>query len=162
MLDSAFRHRGLILAGVAALVLGVARPSPGTVASSLGLLIPGLGLRLWAFTHLGGRGRTRDPRAPTDRVCSGPYRLLGHPVYVGNAVMAAAMLLAAGLRAPTGLGFGLFVLVFYAGLALREHRQLVGLPKAPAEPVPWARAATWERSTWATTALFYGLLLLRF
>ncbi len=146
---------------MAALVLGLARPTPATLAASLGLLVPGLALRLWAFTHLGGRGRTRDPGPPIDRVSSGPYRWVGHPIYLGNASMALAMLVAAGLSALAGLGYGLFVVGFYAVLAMREQLQITGLKTAPAQAVPWAQAASWERSTWATTALYYGLLLLQ-
>ena len=137
-----------------------AAPSAWTLLWGVLIAAPALLLRAWAFAHLGGQGRTRDPAPPTHRVRSGPYARLHHPVYLANVLLAAGMLAAAGLPRSWALALLVGVLGFYGLLAWRESAQLPGLPVA-APRVTWARVARWERSTWITTALWFTLLGLR-
>ena len=76
---------------MAALVLGSAQPRPQSLLTGSGLVALGLGLRFWAFSYLGGAGRTRDPGRPPTSVGSGPYRHMGHPVYLANTAVAASL-----------------------------------------------------------------------
>ena len=71
-----FRTRLGLVVGAAAFWL--ARPTLDTVAA--GALIAALGeaLRIWAAGHL---HKSREVTS------SGPYRWLGHPLYVGSSIM---------------------------------------------------------------------------
>lgn len=119
-----------------------------------------LALRAWAFAHLGGQGRTRDPAPPAARVRSGPYARLSHPVYVANSGLAGCMLVAAAPPLGIGIALGGTVALFYTLLAWREGGQLAGLPLVDGRPA-WRRVPRWERSTWATTGLWFALLAIR-
>jgi protein-S-isoprenylcysteine O-methyltransferase Ste14 len=158
--DAAFAGRGPLLIVPAVFALVASEPTSETLLAGLGLSLFALSLRGWAFAHLGGAGRTRDLAAPTERVNSGPYRWVAHPVYVANCGLAGAMLVAAAPGWIIGAGLGAFVFAFYGLLAWREGAQLRDVPAAPGL-IAWRRVPRWERSTWATTALFFGLLAAR-
>lgn len=69
--------------GVAALWL--AHPTWPSLASGVSLAAAGESIRVWAAGHLEkGREVTR----------SGPYRLVGHPLYLGSGVIGAGIALA--------------------------------------------------------------------
>jgi protein-S-isoprenylcysteine O-methyltransferase Ste14 len=69
--------------GVAALWL--AHPTWASLASGVSLAAGGEAVRLWAAGHLEkGREVTR----------SGPYRFVGHPLYLGSGVIGAGVALA--------------------------------------------------------------------
>lgn len=57
------------------------RPVPTLVGALL--YLSALGLRYWAFRHLGGGWAVHVDSVPTPGtlVCSGPYRLMRHPLY---------------------------------------------------------------------------------
>lgn len=70
----------------AALVLVLAQPTWPTWTAGLLVSFAGACIRLWAAGHLEkGREVTR----------SGPYRFVGHPLYVGSVVIAGGAALAA-------------------------------------------------------------------
>ena len=74
--------------GFAAAVITLVLARPTWVTWSAGLLIAlvGEGVRIWAAGHLEkGREVTR----------SGPYRFVGHPLYVGSTVIAGGIAMAA-------------------------------------------------------------------
>ena len=152
--------RGPLLAILAASALILGQPSPRSILLGAGLALAPLALRAWAFAHLGGQGRTRDPAPPSARVRSGPYGRLSHPVYIANLGLAVAMLVAAAPPWAAGSGLGITVAAFYGLLAAREGAQLVDLPAVRRRPT-WRRVPRWERSTWATTAAWFALLLAR-
>lgn len=158
---SAFRWRGalLVVPAVAAIALGA--PAPRSLAIGFAAALPPLLLRAWAFAHLGGQGRTRDPDPPPARVVTGPYAWVSHPVYVANLALGMAFLVA--VRPPPAWAGGLALGLggFYALLALRESGQLRAVPPAGRQPPQWRRVARWERGTWITTALFFALAALR-
>lgn len=155
-MDRLFASRGLVLALIAAVGLGLGRGGSLLVAAPW--LAAGLALRGWAFRWLGPQGRTRDPARPSALVTGGPYALLRHPVYVGNVLVAAGLVVAlrpAGVAAALLLGL---VTGVYAALAKREHRLLQGLAGAPIGPRLDLRAVLRsERSTYLSTALMLAL-----
>ncbi len=149
-----FRHRGAVFAvvGILALITG-STPRAGLLLAGP-WLAAGLGLRAWAFAHLGSGGRTRDPAPPRTRVTSGPYRYLQHPAYVGNLLIAFGLLVVARPPGPTAAGFALVVVVLYAILAARESRQIIGIPTRRAAALGTRGVLRSERSTWLSVGLF--------
>jgi protein-S-isoprenylcysteine O-methyltransferase Ste14 len=120
-------------------------------------MVGSLGLRAWAFAHLGGQGRTRDPRAPEGRVASGPYAHLDHPVYLANLLAAAGLILAVA-PPPAFAGVALVLTVaLYAVLAARESAQVRGLPVVLRPRRTVAQVARSERSTWLTVGVLLVL-----
>jgi protein-S-isoprenylcysteine O-methyltransferase Ste14 len=68
-----------------AIVLALARPTPRSLAVGLGVAIVGEAIRIWAAGHL-NKGR--------EVTSSGPYRWVGHPLYVGSSVMGVGLAIA--------------------------------------------------------------------
>jgi protein-S-isoprenylcysteine O-methyltransferase Ste14 len=88
-----YDHKGLYW-GLLAAVLPTATPlpeAPGYLLTILAIL--GYGLILWSLLTLGGRFGI----APADRglVTSGPYRLVRHPMYLGELLLRGAMAISA-------------------------------------------------------------------
>src|SRR5262245_45326593 len=77
-----------------AAVLWLARPTTTSLAT--GAVIAGAGecLRVWASGHL-NKGR--------EVTMSGPYRWLGHPLYVGSSIMGVGLAAASNSFWVTGL-----------------------------------------------------------
>ncbi len=156
--DRLFRLRGILLGAVGAVVALGAQADERSLLAGLPVLGLGLGLRAWAFAHLGPAGRTRDPAPPRSRATSGPYRWLSHPVYVGNLFVAAGLIVSAS--APWGLSVAAaaVVLIVYAALATRESQQLHDVPER-AGVVLWGRALLRsERSTWLSVGLLLAVI----
>ncbi len=155
-----FRLRGVLL-GALGLVLAVcARTAAGTLAAGLPLVILGLGVRAWAFAHLGPEGRTRDPAPPASRATTGPYRWVRHPVYAGNLLVAAGLIVVAGAPATVSAGTAAAVLVYYAVLATRESAQLARVPARSGVVLSGVRLARSERSTWLSVGLLVSVMVL--
>jgi protein-S-isoprenylcysteine O-methyltransferase Ste14 len=70
-----------------AIVLTLARPTPGSLAIGLSISAIGEAIRVWAAGHL---YKSREVTS------SGPYRWVGHPLYVGSSVMGAGLAVACG------------------------------------------------------------------
>src|SRR4051794_18221831 len=94
-----FRHRTLI-----PLPLGIAllltpkgsTNSIATVATGVGLIVFGEGVRLWGVQHIGVISRTRSDRLGP-LVTSGPFALVRNPLYTGNVALWMGFAVAAGL-----------------------------------------------------------------
>jgi protein-S-isoprenylcysteine O-methyltransferase Ste14 len=87
----------------AALTLALATPSWITWTAGLLFACAGEAIRVWAAGHLEkGREVTR----------SGPYRFVGHPLYVGSTVIAAGIALAARS------GVVALIIVVYMGVTI--------------------------------------------
>lgn len=72
------------IAGV--ITLGLARPTPASLAAGFGIAVVGEAIRVWAAGHLEkGREVTQ----------SGPYRWTPHPLYVGSSLLALGVVIAA-------------------------------------------------------------------
>lgn len=152
--DLLFRHRGAVLALPALLALAAGRPGAATIALAMPWLLGGLALRAWAFSWLGGEGRTRDPGPPRRRVRGGPFPWLAHPVYLGNVAVAAGMAVAARPAGWVAAGLLGLVTALYAVLAGREDRLLRGIVARQGRPAGFRLVARWERSTWAAVGVF--------
>ena len=87
-----FRTRLGLIAGAAAFLL--ARPTPDTVAVGAMIAAVGEALRIWAAGHL---------HKSQEVTSSGPYRWLGHPLYVGSSVMGLGLAVASASVAVTVL-----------------------------------------------------------
>jgi protein-S-isoprenylcysteine O-methyltransferase Ste14 len=74
----------------AAIVSWLATPTWTTLAWGLPIAAAGEALRLWAAGHL---------EKSREITCSGPYRFLRHPLYVGSSLMGAGLGVAAGSQA---------------------------------------------------------------
>jgi protein-S-isoprenylcysteine O-methyltransferase Ste14 len=155
-----FRWRGVTgaLGFVVLLVFG--RPTGEALLGCLPLLLAGLAVRFWATGYIGLTGRVDVPGG-TARICSGPYRLLRHPLYIGNALLVAAALVA--YRPPLWLGatfYGLFLLE-YGLIVVAEEAALRGLPADRSARFSLRRAME-ETRTWLVVAVLYLLSWLYF
>ncbi len=80
-----FRYRAVIAVPFFAALVILSRPTPTPLAGCI-LLCAGLGIRLWAAGYIGAHGRTRV--FITDyRIVTGPFRVLRHPLYIGNFLL---------------------------------------------------------------------------
>jgi protein-S-isoprenylcysteine O-methyltransferase Ste14 len=84
-----YDHQGLWL-GMLAAMLPMAAPYPASMPLPITIIgILGYGLILWSLLALGNRFGI----APADRglISSSPYRLVRHPMYLGELVLRAAL-----------------------------------------------------------------------
>jgi len=110
----------------------LARPTFGSCLLGLPIILVGLATRFWASGYIGVEGRVREIGA-SRRLVAGPYRLLRHPLYIGNFLLVTGMLVA--LRPAVWLAVVVlagFVLE-YAMIAVAEERDL--RQKWPSGPV---------------------------
>lgn len=120
------------------------------------LLIVGLAIRLWAAGYIGVSGRAMTFRTRY-RITNGPYRLLKHPLYIGNFLLVLGTLM---LFNPPML-YALFVLVvfmvMYGMIIMSEQRYLRTLSKSPA--VYQLKNCTGEVSTIIIVAVIFVIHL---
>ena len=104
-------------------VFGVEPPGPARLAAALALGVGALALLAWSLAALGENfSDCHDGRLPRAIVRHGPYRLLGHPIYVANVLLLVAitaMVLDAVMVTVT-----LVTALFYARSAREETRAL--------------------------------------
>ena len=70
---------------VGVLVIVLAHPTSRTIAVGMSIAACGEALRVWAAGHL---NKAREVTS------SGPYRWLGHPLYVGSSIMGVGLAIA--------------------------------------------------------------------
>jgi protein-S-isoprenylcysteine O-methyltransferase Ste14 len=95
------RPRLLVVYGLAAFALWLARPTPPTLAIGLVPIVLGEGLRLWATGHLNKND---------DLTVTGPYAYVRHPLYLGTLLIATGF----AIMAAQPLVWGIWLL-FVAG-----------------------------------------------
>jgi hypothetical protein len=124
-----FRWRGVIGTLAFGVVFWLARPTFGSCLLGVPLLVLGLAVRFWASGYVGVEGRVREIGA-RQRIASGPYRLLRHPLYIGNFVLVVGMLVA--LRPAVWLGAMVVVgfIVEYTMIVVAEEKDLAAKGKA--------------------------------
>jgi protein-S-isoprenylcysteine O-methyltransferase Ste14 len=120
---SAYDPKGLLL-GLCAAFLPTAIPYPQTVAWQSGAVaILGYILVLWSLLTLGDRFGI----APADRglVTDGPYRLVRHPMYLGELLIRGALVVNAPQPALASLALAILITLQIAR-SLREERIIAG------------------------------------
>jgi hypothetical protein len=144
-----FRWRGVIGVLAFGVVFWLARPTFGSCLLGVPLLILGLAVRFWASGYIGIEGRVREiggrrevvgrserleargeSAEPLDgqrtRIVSGPYRMLRHPLYIGNLLLVLGMLSAMRplpwLSVVVVVGF----IAEYALIIVAEEKDLAG------------------------------------
>jgi hypothetical protein len=183
-----FRWRGAIGGAAFLALLALGRPTAAGCLQALPVIGLGLLVRFWASGYIGRRGRVRElgkdrlqnadcrvqkskggvqdadcrmqTANPGTRIVAGPYRVLRHPLYVGNALLVAGMVWALRPQVWVGAVVLALFLVEYALIIAAEERALAGLPLDRGARFRLVRAAT-EWSTWLVTGLAYGAAWLR-
>lgn len=157
-----YRWRGFLASGCG--VVGAAwlwGHSPGNALWSLGPLLGGLALRVWARRHIGLHTRGRALQAPY-RAAGGPYRWIAHPLYLANILVAFGCLGALGSSWARTLLASLPVAGLYVVLGLGESAFLkAGDP--PSRSVPESHSG-WAKEFWSLVpplALWGVLRMLR-
>jgi hypothetical protein len=142
-----FRGESIALWSLGALALGW--PPRGSLPT-FALLVAGLALRAWARRHIGPHSRGRLLACP-ERSVAGPYRFFGHPLYLANLLVAAA--LSFSLAGPSPQAFLCLTgpVLLYAILA-RAETTFVERSGTPARTVPLDRSTGGWRSEWASFA----------
>lgn len=84
-----------------AIVLGLARPTPRSLAIGAAIALVGEAVRIWAAGHL-EKGR--------EVTSSGPYALTRHPLYLGSSLV--------GLGLAVGAGRAIVAVIVVAYLAI--------------------------------------------
>jgi protein-S-isoprenylcysteine O-methyltransferase Ste14 len=92
----------------------LARPTPGSLVAGALVAVVGLGVRALAASHL-----TKH----TGLVTTGPYALTRNPLYLGSAIVAAGLLLAARSPVAAALAAAYFA-TFYPSVIGHEEGRL--------------------------------------
>ena len=118
-----FRWRGVIGVLAFGVVFWLARPTFGSCLLGLPIILAGLAIRFWASGYIGIEGRVSEIGAK-QRLASGPYRLLRHPLYIGNFLLVAGMLVV--LRPPLWLAGAVMVgfIAEYGLIVVAEEKDL--------------------------------------
>jgi protein-S-isoprenylcysteine O-methyltransferase Ste14 len=88
-----------------------AHPTWGSIALGLGVAAAGEAVRVWAAGHLEkGREVTK----------SGPYRLTGHPLYLGSAIIGVGVMVACRSLVVAAVGTCYLVLTLAAAIRSEE------------------------------------------
>ena len=96
---------------VAAITLVVADPTWESWRAGLVVALAGEALRIWAAGHL---EKSREVTR------SGPYRWLGHPLYVGSSVIAIGVVIAARHVVVTAVAFAYMIVTLGAAVRTEE------------------------------------------
>jgi protein-S-isoprenylcysteine O-methyltransferase Ste14 len=113
--------------GVFALVVILARPRVASVAAGIALAALGEGLRLWASGHI----------EKTERLATGgPYAHTRNPLYVGSALMAVGVAVAAASPFAVAAVAAYFA-AFYPAVIREESAFLAR--RFPEQYAAWAR-----------------------
>ncbi len=121
-----YKYRGIIGVFVFLLMFYFSKPNYENFLSHI-LIIFGLLIRLWGAGCIGEKSRTQELSA-LYRIISGPYRILRHPLYIGNffLVMGTVFL----YNPPKCLKILIIMafLIEYSIIIAAEEKHLKGLP----------------------------------
>lgn len=105
-----WRVRAGFISIVAAVIL--AKPHLPSLLTGLGICIIGLIIRVWASGHL---------RKEKELTMSGPYRFTRNPLYLGNLVIGASVVVASRSWWVVAI-FGAYFLLFYP-IAIKKEKE---------------------------------------
>lgn len=137
------------------------KPLPAGLLWSLGTILPGLALRLWAAGYIGAAGRSKGLEIQRI-VADGPYRYFRHPLYLGNFLLVLGVLI---LFRPPAVLMLVIVLGFvaqYSIIARAEEQMIREEQHRPSGKVffCWARLKN-ELWTVVIVAVIYLLTVAR-
>jgi len=115
-----FKLRGWTAVPLVVAFLVLARPRPALIAAAIPILFAGEALRMAALRYLdaGARGTTLRAGA---LATGGPYRYVRHPIYVGNALLVAGILVAGGAHEPLFLAAAAGAVALQYGLIVASE-----------------------------------------
>ncbi|MGQ9708264.1 MAG: methyltransferase family protein [bacterium] len=149
-----YRWRSLI--GVLAffLLFCFGKPTILYCLYALPMLIIGLALRFWASGYIGKDGRAKEISG-SRVIKNGPYRLLRHPLYLGNLALVGGMNLAFRPPIKISVFFILGFILMYGLIARAENNFLANSGLKPVEiEFSWRKAAL-EWQTWLITFIAF-------
>jgi protein-S-isoprenylcysteine O-methyltransferase Ste14 len=152
-----YKYRALV--AVPFFVVLVMRSRPvGSLLIPIILTLIGLGVRAWAAGYIGKTGRGRDFHSEF-RITSGPYKLLRHPLYIGNFFLVTGTLfLFNPVRWLAAVLIGIF-LIEYGLFIVAEEKYIKNLPHQE-EKFAWRRLKN-ELSTWVVVAAVWMVYFLK-
>jgi protein-S-isoprenylcysteine O-methyltransferase Ste14 len=154
-----FKYRALIAVPFfIALVVKGRSGSSITGAAAVFLTLIGLAIRAWAAGYIGrhARGRQFDT---VYRITSGAYRILRHPLYIGNFFLVLAAIALFWPPWPLAVVLLTVFIVEYSVIAVSEEVKLKDIPRREVA-FSWHRIRT-ELSTWLVVGLVYFIYYLR-
>ena len=95
-----YRYRSVTPIPGAAVLLVLAKPSPSTLTTGLGLVLLGGVLRFWGAAHVGGVVKRIDSVETRKLVTHGPYAWVRNPMYIGNFIETTGILIMAWAWMP--------------------------------------------------------------
>jgi len=121
-----FRYRAAIAAVFFVMLAFVAKPVSSIIAHVS--VVAGIGIRLWAAGYIGPEARKREFHAE-HRIINGPYRILRHPLYVGNFFLVLGFVVLYSPSQWLGLFYVLLCVVMYSLIAISENEYLKEKPE---------------------------------
>jgi len=118
-----FRYRAAIAAVFFVVLVFYARPMP-SVAPHI-FIITGIALRLWAAGYIGPEARQRE-FSTERRIISRPYRIIKHPLYVGNFFLVLGVIILYNPPRWFGISYIIAFIIMYALIAISEKQYLKG------------------------------------
>lgn len=149
-----FRWRGTIGGLALLLVLALGRPTVTTCLRGVPLLLAGLAVRFWAMGFIGIAARAAEVKVQR-RVTCGPYRLLRHPIYVGNLLLVLGILVALSPALVVAIAVVVMFLLEYGLIVVSEEKVLATAVPAPARFRLANALHEWR--TWLATGIAFGL-----
>ncbi|MGB7055117.1 MAG: methyltransferase [bacterium] len=118
-----FRYRAAIAAVFFIVLVVFAKPVSSVIAHIL--VLTGIALRLWAAGYIGPGARKYEFYAE-HRISNGPYRILKHPLYIGNFFLVLGVIILHNPPQWLGLFYILAFIVVYSLIAISERHYLKG------------------------------------
>jgi protein-S-isoprenylcysteine O-methyltransferase Ste14 len=126
-------------------ILVHANPSIRSFLYAIPAILAGLLVRFWSVTWIGPESRTRSDTPPAVRISGGPYRLLRHPLYVGNGILSAGLVAMSGAGRPwLTILFPFLWLAQYGPVIAWEERQLDGVPRDSRDRPGFSGNEAWQ------------------
>ncbi len=123
--EQLFRARGITPVPFLVILLYYARPTHISIIVGSVLIITGELIRIWGVGVAGGATRTRNVGAQS-LVTSGPFAYVRNPLYLGNFILAAGVVIFANSLFP-------YLLVAYIILFVCQYSMIVSLEEKTLE-----------------------------